>query len=221
MRTLSLALYCEGNSDKSFLPGIIVRTADHLIRSHATQFREVLPVEIIEAPKQKHGQDILEAAKKSSGLDALIVHKDADKCTYEERKEQSFDPGKVLVLNETADVCKNLIPIIPVRMIEAWMIADPQMLLELLEIKERIQNLGLPKKAALVESESDPKALFNILIEKTKREHHRKFDADKLHSLYKLLGQEIRLERLMQIPAYKCFTRDLAVLGVIPRQHDF
>jgi len=225
VKTLSLALYGEGNSDKSFLPGIIVKTADHLIRSYATQFRDVLPVEIIEVAKQEHGQDILEAAKKASGRDVLVVHKDADKCTYDERKKQSFDPGKTLVLNENKEVCKNLIPIIPVREIEAWMIADPQILLELLETKERIQNLALPKRPVLVEAVSDPKAILNTVIQKAEHKRRRKFRKEDLKKLYELLGQDIRLEKLDQVPAYKRFVKDLAeilaVLGVIPRQHDF
>jgi hypothetical protein len=225
MRALSLALYCEGNSDKSFLPGIIEKTTDHIILTYATQYRVVSSVEIIKVAKQKHGQDILEAAKKAYGRDVLIVHKDADRCTYDERKEQSFDPGKVSVLNETKDVCKNLIPIIPVREVEAWMIADPQILLELLEIKERIQNLTLPKKAVLVESVSDPKAILNTVIRKAEHEQRRKFGSDDIKDLFQQLGEEIRLERLMQVPAYKYFARDLAemlaVLGVIPRPYDF
>jgi hypothetical protein len=59
MSTLSLALYCEGNTDKHFLPGIIERTAERLLSKHATKYVEVLPVIAVDVAKQEKGKDIL------------------------------------------------------------------------------------------------------------------------------------------------------------------
>jgi hypothetical protein len=94
MRTLSLILYPEGNSDGRFLSVLIQKTAQHILNNHANTIVEVLDVEVVKVTKQEGGKDILEAALEAYGRHVLVVHKDADKCTREERKFHSFDSGK-------------------------------------------------------------------------------------------------------------------------------
>lgn len=215
-----MALYCEGNTDKYFLPKIIERTAEKIIRIRATNYVDVLPVTVMDVAKQQQGKDILEVAMQACGYDVLFVHKYADSRTYEETRVQCFEPGCTLVQSCREGVCENLIPIIPVREVEAWMIADPEVLRELLEIKERLQNLHLPRRAVLVESDSDPKATLNRVIAKAESERRRKINRA---SFYESLALEVRLERLDQVPAYRKFLDELSGillnLGIIP--HNF
>ena len=225
MSTLSLALCCEGSTDQHFLPIVIQRTAENVLDKCAKHIVEVLPVEVIEAPKRKQGRGILEAAIKAAGRHSLIVHTDADNRTYEQAKNQSFVPGYNLVQRTTRQVCKNLVPIIPIREIEAWMLADHEVLREVLGTNVSAQNLGLPEKARLVEANPDPKAAINkvIAIAYAKRsKRHRKVY---WNELYESLAQEIRLERLKEVPAYKHFEEDLTevliTLNVIPRRYEF
>lgn len=217
VRTLSLALYCEGNTDKHFLPKIIERTAEKMILSHATNYVDILPVTVKDVVKQERGKDILEAAMQAYGYDVLIIHKDADHRTYEETKTQSIEPGCTLVQRSSKGVCKKLVPIIPVREVEAWMIADREILRDLLQIRERLQNLHLPKRAVLVESDPDPKATLNRIIAKAESERRRKIERKEF---YESLALEVRLDRLDQVPAYKKFLDELSKtfrdLSIIP-----
>ncbi len=73
MRTLSLALYCEGNTDKLFLPGIIQRTAEKLLSKHATNDVDLLPVFVVDVAKQEKGRDILQVAIQIYGHDMSII----------------------------------------------------------------------------------------------------------------------------------------------------
>jgi hypothetical protein len=217
--TLSLALYCEGNTDKHFLPKIIERTAERIILSDARgDYVDILPITIKNVAKQKQGKDILQAAMQAYGYDVLIVHKDADHRTYEETKTQCIEPGCILVQRSRKEVCKNLVPIIPIREVEAWMIADRETLRDNLEIKERLQNLHLRKRAALVESDPDPKATLNRIIAQAESEHRRKIERKEF---YESLALEVRLERLDEVPAYKKFSDELSEtlreLYIIPR----
>jgi hypothetical protein len=215
--TLSLALYCEGKTDKHFLPKIIERTAEKIIRSHATNYVDILPVTVKDVIKQERGHDILEAAKQAYGYDILIVHKDADSRTYEETITRCIEPGCTLVQRSSAAVCQKLVPIIPIREIEAWMIADRERLRDLLEIKERLQNLHLPKRAVLVESDPDPKATLNRIIAKAESERRRKIERKEF---YESLALDVRIERLEQVPAYRKFSDELdkalRELNIIP-----
>lgn len=217
MSIVSLALYCEGNTDKHFLPKIIERTAEKIILSDATSYVDILPVTITDVAKQERGNDILQAAMQAYGYDVLVVHKDADHRTYEETQMQCIEPGYILVQSSNNDVCKKLVPIIPVREVEAWMIADREVLRDLLEIKERLQNLRLPKRAVLVESDPDPKATLNEVIAKAEAERRRKI---KRKEFYESLALDVRLDRLDQVPAYRKFfdelRKTLRDLNIIP-----
>ncbi len=221
MSTLSLALYCEGPTDQHFLPMIIQRTAQDVLCQYATNTVEALPVQVVKAAKQEQGRDILEASSKAFGYHILIVHKDADSRSYEETKIQCFEPGRVLVSDACEPVCKNLVPVIPVRETEAWMIADRETLRDVLEIRERLQNLGLHGKAKLVENISDPKVTFNTVVAIAEAERgNRRISRPEL---YEALAQEIRLERLKQVRAYQYFVSDLIKafeeIRIIPTQN--
>lgn len=202
-------LYCEGPSDRDSLPILIQRTAQYLLDQYADTIIEVLPVEVVEVAKQEHGKDILEAALKAFGRHILVVHKDADERTFEETRLKCFNPGESHIQKSAKQICKHVIPVIPVREMEAWMLADREKLRDVLEIKERLQNLGLPKRAVLVESIPDPKATLNKVIAIAEFERGRKFKGNDLHAIREALAQEIRLERLNQVPAYQYFVDDL------------
>ncbi len=185
MRTLSLKLYPEGSSDGRFLSILIQKTAQHILDHYAHTTIEVLDVEIVRVKKQKGGRDILEAALDSVGLHILFVHKDADTVTYKERKIHSFDRGESLVQKSMQPICKIVIPVIPVKEMEAWILADPEKLRDVLEIKARLQNLGVPGKASQVESIPDAKATFNRIIAIAENERRREFSPDDLHDITK------------------------------------
>src|SRR5579884_4297501 len=207
MSSLSLALYCEGNTDRDFLPIIIQRTAQDILNKRARGYVEALAVDVIDANKQKDGKDILEAAIKTYGYHALVVHKDADSRTYKETREQCFEPGYLLVQNNRDIACEYVIPIIPVREVEAWMIADHEILRQILVLQERLQNLGLPKRAALVENDPDPKITFNKVVSRASKERRLRISRE---SLYTTLAEQIRLERLAQVAAYQKFLGELS-----------
>lgn len=210
MSTLSLALYCEGPTDKHFLPIIIQRTSQDILGQYGKNIVEVLPIEVIDAPKQKQGKGILEVALKSVGRHILIIHADADSRTYEQAKAQSFIPGYNLVQRTHLKVCKNLVAMIPVREVEAWMIADFEALQAVLETKATASDLGLPAKAKLVETNSDPKAtLKQVVVRAYASRSRRHRSISNWHEFYETLAQEIKLERLKEIPAFQRFVVDL------------
>ena len=106
---------------------------------------------------------ILQAARDAEGFHALLVHADADALAWEEARQQRIQPGLTLVQSRSRGVCRNLVPIIPVRMVEAWMIADPDALRRALYTDLPDQALGLPPLNQ-VELRANPKDILEEAI---------------------------------------------------------
>jgi len=223
MNTLSLALYNEGSTDNRFLPPIIAKTARSILDNHQQNHVGVSEIRIIEVRRKKRPESILQAALAASGYHALIVHADADHPQAYKARNERFEPGLQLVQQTNGDLCKNLLPIIPIQAIEAWMLADYQSLLMVIGTEMHPREFGIPEKAYQVESIAKPKrkleeAMRKAYASRTKR--RRKTDID---FLYEPMGERISLERLSQVPSYQQFIEDLTQtlenIELIPRIH--
>ena len=217
MRTMTLALYAEGSTDGDFLPKIIERTAKNILAQHSSQSIQVRlpyskwnkPVDIV-----KRDQCILYIARETSIYDALIIHSDGDHRGYEQTLSELFEPGKKLVLeakDKAEEICSDLVPLIPVRMTEAWMLADPDALCTVLGKKAEARVLGIPTKAKLVEKELKPKKTLEQIIQAAYPQQSRDWKYFKL-KLYKELGSEISLTRLNEVPSYHQFVEDMTTV---------
>src|SRR5436190_13580776 len=77
---LVLGLFAEGVTDDRFLPRIIERTAQRLVKECKSSYINVAPVRVIprDAKVKKRAECILQAARNAVGCHILIVHCDAD-----------------------------------------------------------------------------------------------------------------------------------------------
>ena len=212
MKKLSLALYSEGSTDQHFLSDVIRRTSRQILDRYGQYSLNVQPIDIITFNKVGLKQDecILQAAHNAIDYHALVVHADADHRTNEKAFLERFKPGYALVQNQT-NVCKHLVPIIPIQMTEAWMLVDHMALQDAIGTEMTARDLGLPPKARLVENDSDPKKTLHFVLQKANahRPRRQRHNQASLSTLYSLLGREINLERLQQVPSYQQFESDL------------
>lgn len=153
-------------------------------------------------------ESILQAARDACGYHTLIVHADADGPTQDEAIRYRFEPGNRLVQACTENICKDILPIIPVRMIEAWMLADTDQFRKALGTTMSQQVLGLHSKAKHVESYHNPKAVIDSIIQQTYPDKPRQWGRIR-GQLYADLAPMIRLSRLNDVPAYQQFIYDL------------
>jgi Domain of unknown function (DUF4276) len=212
MKKIGLALYCEGNSDEYFLPILLQRTSRYIIMEGGGSDINIPPVKRIEVPKSRQGDDILAAAIKAGteGYDILFVHKDADDPGSEKVRKNHIEPGLRKVHETTKKVCKNLVPVIPIQETEAWMLADINILQDVLDTNMDAKELGLPARPALVEKISDPKHVLQEAIRKSlERKSRRRRKKIDIEILYTRIAQEVRLDFLKQVPAYKTFASEL------------
>ncbi len=215
MNTIIFALYAEGRTDERFLPLIIQRTAiDILIRQGKKIVYVADPVVLIpESPEpSSRAERILRAAQQASGYHALIVHADADHPAADQAMKERIQPGfeRVLTERDKDKVCRHLVPIIPIRMTEAWMLADIEALQEVIGTDIDAEGLGISKKSRNIEADTDPKQTIKDAIRNAEALRSSRRRRIKIGSLYEPLAGRIRLERLQLLSAYRQFADDLA-----------
>ncbi|MGH2494591.1 MAG: DUF4276 family protein [Ktedonobacteraceae bacterium] len=210
MNMLVMGLYVEGPTDDRFLRVIIQRTAEKILLQHDCHEVVVLePISIQKHPDIFHrSESILQAARDTYGFHSLVVHADADGPTRDDAYRYRFEPGNKLVQASTENVCKDIVPIIPVRMVEAWMLADMGQLYKALGTEISKQKSDLLSKAKHVESYHDPKSVIDKIIQRTYPEKPQNWRRIR-GQLYADLAPMIRLSRLNEIPAYQQFVYDL------------
>src|SRR5713226_4980392 len=211
MKRLVLALYAEGPTDVRFLPPVIQRTTEQLLRRYEKRSINVATVSIPRITDFSNRDEcILEAARKAASCNILIVHSDADHPTRERALQERFRPGYELVQRTQESLCKSLVPIIPIRMTEAWMLAaDHDLLREVIGTSLRAQELGLVNRARQVESDPNPKQTLKQIMQRAYTERSRRHREVDLSPLYAPLGRRISLDRLNDVPSYQQFVDDL------------
>jgi Domain of unknown function (DUF4276) len=231
MFVVTLALYAEGSTDGDFLPQIILQTTEEILSDIGYSRSEMnieLPYCRWEKPADtvKREDCLLRVAQETPGYDILIIHSDGDDRGYEKTVAELFQPGKESVLKIAKDrpdeICEHLVPIIPVRMTEAWMLADPEALCRVLGKKADARTLGIPLKAKLVEKELNPKTTLNHIIKRAYPNASTSQWRERKNDLYKGLGSQISLKRLSDVPSYQQFvenmTATLRMLNFIQKQ---
>ncbi len=218
---LALALYAEGSTDDRFLTLIIQRTSRKILAEYRKSNVSVVLVEPIKLFEKKptREENILQAARQAFRYQALIVHSDADNPFYEGAMKHRILPGLDLVKQSKSLVCGQLLPIIPIQAVEAWMLADFETLSAELRTDLKAHELGIPEKTRQIEKISKPKLRLNnaIAIVNKQLRPNQRIDVS---SLYEPLGRKIRLERLQSLSAYQHFESDLtkvfAALTLMP-----
>jgi Domain of unknown function (DUF4276) len=212
MNALVLGLYAEGRTDERFLPIIIQRTTQRILDQHDRMDIDAQPVLVIKKSLRCSSleQCILQAARAACGYSVLVVHSDGDDRSYKQTLQERFYPGYGLVQQTEEDICKSLVPIVPIRMVEAWMLADPEALQKAMNTTLGIRTLRVPAKAKLVESITYPKETLHQVVQKVHPGQPRRWSRAK-SELYETLAPIISLDRLNQVPSYKQFVADLTV----------
>lgn len=214
MTVLVLAFYAEGPTDEQFLPLIIQRTVQQILiergRTTVDILEPILLRHLIDRKKYpSQAERLLQAGHRAAGYHALIIHADADHPTSERAMRERIQPGLRLIQQTRERVCEYLIPLIPVQMTEAWLLADPEALRTVIGTQVATQKLGLPERIHQVESDPDPKETLRQVVQNALADQPRRRRRLNLGSLYEPLARQIRLERLWQVPAYQQFVHHL------------
>lgn len=209
MRVLVLGLYAEGSTDERFLEPIIRRTTEELLAANdggnAWDEAIIMLIRLSAEQRVSRAQSILAAAEKAQGCHLLIVHADADGPTPDKALAERFQPGLMLVKQAGTNVCQDLLPIIPIQEIEAWLLADREILLKELKTNQGTRIPGIPP-AQRIENTARPKEQLDNIIRVVNSTQGWSISRKEL---YEPLGETVRLEKLAALSAYRQFTVDL------------
>lgn len=205
MRTLSLGVFAEGPTDTEFLSPLLVRLAMRLIREkghHPIQVAD--PIALPGRPAAATFQQTVSSYADS--IDLLVVHTDANS-SFERAMNERINPwfGKVRDSPSRRDA-PVLVPGVPVRETEAWMLGDIQALNTVFGTHKTKREFGLPGHAREVEQITEPKSLLKKLQKLALGQRQARRVG--LRPLYTRLGQEVSLDVLNLIPSFARFAGD-------------
>ncbi len=206
IRQMFVGLTTEGCTDIRFLYSIVKRTFNEIALQESQYDIDIYVYKLDTSKVGLSFTDYVVQASRDGvrnfGMMALAIHTDADDNTYEERMGNKIIPAQKELDGLKEDICRVLTPVIPVRMTEAWMLADKQLLKDEIGTTKSDDELGINHDP---ESMSDPKQVVKEAIRiaesgTSKRRH-------KLHisELYSIIGDKLRISELMRLKSYRSF----------------
>lgn len=206
-RLLHIGLFTEGSTDVRFLESVVKRTFVEI--AFDCQGEVDVEVSVVDVNKKELGfvDQILSAARKGMeelGIMILCVHVDADDKDDKAIWEYKIYPAQCKLREGTdKELCRHLLPLVPVYMTEAWMLADKELLKQHIGTHKTDRELNIHREPEKI---ADPKVAICEAIriarqEKTKR---RRRDLS-IAELYLPIGQQIDLNRLYSLPSYQKF----------------
>jgi hypothetical protein len=194
--------YGEGNSDKYFFPTLCLRVLANMGPNEA--FLPVEPLEKPSIPEPTHKNFLLAIAKEYVNFDLLFIHVDADAPDIELAYQ-----NKILPVLQSAQASPkiyntNWVAIIPVRNLEAWILADFEAFKASTGTKLPATELGFPPRPIDAEKLADPKATLNQALKLAYKKRTSNYE-DELGSIAK----RINLNMLRKLPAYQGFEQQL------------
>lgn len=213
MSKLVSALYAEGRSDERFLPILLQRTLAVLLNQHAERAVDVLdPLVVRPAKHPTREESILAAAQQAAGYHILFVHADADADNTEQAYMRRIEPGLSMVQSAHTNgisVCRHLIAVIPVQMVEAWLLADAEALSETVGIPAAVAMRLMPSTPHEIERLSDPKSRLLEIIRYAQAQRPRRRRSVALGEYYEPMANRIGLQALQRLPSYQYLEQEL------------
>lgn len=202
MQDIFFVFYGEAKADYLFVQRIVLRYLNRLLPHIAFESIEVRHLE-----GNSEQERFINLAKENAGYHFIVIHIDADDNDETKALENHFLPAYELIQNlETAN--KQLIPIIPIKETEAWLLADYTAFKEVIGTNLSAKMLGFPAQAHEVERLNKPKEILNTAISLA-RSKRRRIDLDEL---YQPMGELISLDILEKIPAFQKFQQRMLKL---------
>lgn len=211
MKQLVVGLMTEGTTDARFLRSVAVRTFRDILLNECDQYVELyLHVIAFDKNRLSFAEQVMSASRigvEQFGIMALAVHTDADRETIEQRIRDKIVPAQS-ALNAVKDgsCCQLLTPIIPVRMIEAWMLADKLLLKQEIGTEMSDHDLGIDRDP---ESIANPKSVIEEAIVRATSHLPKRRHRISIADLYGYLGDAVELSKLATLPSFIHFQQEI------------
>jgi hypothetical protein len=204
MNILTIGFTTEGTTDQRFLGNIIRKTFEELAINCIGQIEVYEPQHIL-IKEETFVQNIVEASKMIPWANVLCIHTDSDNNRDNIAFNNKINPSLVAVNSIVEKSCKNIVPIVPVHMTEAWMLADRELFKKIIFSSKTLQELNLPIRYNQIELLDDPKMTIENAIRIAFSEFPRRRKKINISELYVPISQRIDLTILSNLPSYRKF----------------
>jgi hypothetical protein len=204
MNEVSYTLLSEGTSDKALMPIL-----DWLLQSRLPDYAIQSDwADLGKFPKPpKTLEERIKASLKYYPCNLLFIHRDADGQGRSQRLKEIDSAWNSL----QAQNLMTMVPVIPIRMTEAWLLFDEAAIRTAAENPAGRQLLALPKLAT-IEQQADPKETLHELLRQAGNKSGRRlkqFNArlsDKVRRISELTDN---FSPLRQLDAFKALEADI------------
>ncbi len=206
-----IGFFGEGTTDYRFLMPVIENSLKmifeksnfdidfNLIEIHISKSGLSFPEQVAEAAKKAHND---------YGVSLLIIHADADSETHERALSERIEPAINYINSiQTYELCKEIVPIIPVHETEAWMLADTDLIRRKIGTVLSVAELRLPNNPERV---SRPKELLQRIIEQVQASRSKRRRREMtISDLYQPIGSELDVKLLKRLTSFSQFYSNL------------
>lgn len=204
---VTIAFSTEGTTDKRFLASIIRKTFEKVAFECESTIEVYEPVYIQPVTSQNKLSFVqsVESISKLAfdrGINILCIHVDADHSSDNEVFNNKINPAFSAVQQLPIETCKNLVSIVPIRMSEAWMLADNELLKTEIGTTKTDQDLILTRDP---ESVANPKHCIEEALRIAQDHLPKRRGRVTISELYQPIGQQISLEKLEALSSYRKF----------------
>lgn len=206
-RQVFIGLMSEGTTDNRFLESVVKRTFEEIGFDCNGDIE--IDVRFISIDKTGLGfvEQVLASSKKGIeefGIMILCVHSDADSATDLNTFQNKMIPAKNEIdTKDENEYCKIITAIVPVQMIEAWMLADKELLKKEIGTNKTNNELNINRQP---EDIANPKTVIEEAIRIARAEFTKRKRKDlTISELYLPIGQKITIEKLNTLPSFLKF----------------
>ncbi|MCK9414572.1 MAG: DUF4276 family protein [Prolixibacteraceae bacterium] len=206
-RQIFVGLMTEGTTDNRFLESIVKKTFDEIGYECNGDVETYVSYISIDKTGLGFVDQVLTSSKKGVeefGIMILCVHSDADDINDLKTIQNKIIPAITEIdKKDEGEYCKVITAIIPVQMIEAWMLADKELLKIEIGTNKSDNDLNINR---LPEEIANPKILIEEAIRIAREELTKRKRKDlTIKELYLPIGQKLTIEKLDTLPSYLKF----------------
>lgn len=210
-RQIFVGLLSEGTTDNRFLESIVTRTFDQIGFECNGEVETEVKLISIDKFGKNFIEQVVEASQKGIndfGIMILCVHTDSDNASDLTMFNTKINPAQNELNTKDENLfCKILTAIVPVQMIEAWMLADKELLKSEIGTTKSDNELGFNRNPELI---SNPKVVIENAIRIARAElTNRKRKELKIGELYLPIGQKININDLDILPSFVKFKESI------------
>ena len=186
-------VYTEGPTDDRYYPTLLRRYIIHLCLENGVDTEIMQPLRI----ERKSGSFLEQMEKVEAefrGLQYIFVHNDADRRTTDNVIENKWQPWM-----ERCEQPKKWIPVIPVRMLETWLLTDKKALADtfIIDPNKLTEILGSVNPERI----PDPKAKLSEIVRAGKQRRTTGYEEN--------LAQRTRFSELEKLPSFQSLREHL------------